>query len=167
MGKQLFSVQVLGWWQPYKCNSEHESHCFPQYSKASMASEFSLLAEYLLIPASFEQPTHYLYTWQRKLGQTFQSDSLLERERGNQLTKRGKCLLPLLVCGSEEPSRAPLYRAVAAALFSHPAPKSKAGRLLQITLLTLPRQTTLNKIQSVNTALICLPTAFPSFEAGT
>lgn len=139
MEKQLFSVQVLGRWLPYKCNSEHESHCFPQYSKASMASEFSLLAENLLIPASFEQPTHYLYIWQRKLGQTFQSDSLLERDRGNQLKERGKYLLPLLMCGSEEPSHAPLYRK-AAAMFSHLAPKSKAGRLLQITLPTLSRQ---------------------------
>lgn len=101
-----------------------ESHYFPQYSKASMASEFSLLAEYLLIPASFELPAHYLYIWQRKLGQTFQSDSLLERDRGNQLKERGKYLLPLLLCGSEEPSHAPLD-GMAAALFSQLALNSK------------------------------------------
>lgn len=59
MGKH--TLQVLQWQQPYKCNSLPESHQFPQYSKASIASEFSSLAEYLLIPASFEQPTHHLY----------------------------------------------------------------------------------------------------------
>lgn len=101
-----------------------ESHCFPQYYKASMASEFSLLAQYLLIPASFEQPTHYLYIWQRKLGQTFQSDSLLDRDRGTQLKEKGKYLLPLPWCGSEGPSHAPLY-GMAAALLTQLAPKSK------------------------------------------
>lgn len=59
MGKHI--LQVLQWHRPYKDILLPESHQFPQYSKTSIASEFFSLAEYLLIPASFEQPTHHLY----------------------------------------------------------------------------------------------------------
>lgn len=164
MGKQLFSVQVLGWHSPTNAiqSMNPESHSFPQYSKASVTSEFSLLAEYLLIPASFEQPAHYLYIWQRKLGQTFQSDSSLERDRGNQLKERGKYLVPLLLCGLEEPSHAPLYGIAAVQ-----SACTKKAKLLQITLLTLPRQMTKIKPKMWIQAQMCLPTVFTSSEAGT
>lgn len=80
----VLSVRLLQWWQP-SCNPLHESHPFPT---TWTISTFSILAGCLLLPASSEQPAHHPDTWQRKLRQTFKSDSLLEKGRGNQLEGR-------------------------------------------------------------------------------
>lgn len=160
MGKQLFSVQALGWWQPYKCNSEHES-----WIPLLPPILWGIHGIWILLIGTISADCCQLWTANplplhltKKTGANIPIWQLVG-EGWRKSIKRERQI----------PSPSPLvwFRG------AKPCPPVWDGswhqkaRLLQITLQTLPRQTTLNKIQNGNTAWMCLPTVFTSFEGGT